>query len=59
MNLKLGGNDQLIDSSQLGLVSEDKTMVVGINVTHTSSDSSRRAPSVAGMVVSVDRWLGQ
>ncbi|WQF90259.1 Putative PAZ domain, Piwi domain, ribonuclease H-like superfamily, argonaute, linker 1 [Colletotrichum destructivum] len=59
MNLKLGGNNQLIDSSQLGLVSEDKTMVVGIDVTHPSPDSSRRAPSVAGMVASVDRWLGQ
>ncbi|KZL66534.1 rna interference and gene silencing protein, partial [Colletotrichum incanum] len=59
VNLKLGGNNQLIDSSQLGLVSEDKTMVVGIDVTHPSPDSSRRAPSIAGMVASVDRWLGQ
>ncbi|CAI6039694.1 unnamed protein product [Clonostachys chloroleuca] len=34
-------------------------MVVGIDVTHPSPGSSSRAPSIAGMVASIDRWLGQ
>ncbi|KAK2046757.1 Piwi-domain-containing protein [Colletotrichum somersetense] len=59
VNLKLGRNNQLVDGSRLGIISEDKTMVVGIDVTHPSPDSSRHAPSIAGMVASVDRWLGQ
>lgn len=57
-NLKLGGNNHLVDPSRLGLVSEDKTMIVGIDVTHPSP-GSKNAPSVAGVVASVDRWLGQ
>ncbi|RFU76037.1 hypothetical protein TARUN_6198, partial [Trichoderma arundinaceum] len=58
-NLKLGGNNQLVDAARLGFISEDKTMVVGIDVTHPSPGSSPEAPSIAGMVASVDRWLGQ
>lgn len=57
-NLKLGGNNHLVDPSRLGFISEDKTMIVGIDVTHPSP-GSKGAPSVAGMVASVDRWLGQ
>lgn len=56
-NLKLGGNNQLVEPSRLGFISEDKTMIVGIDVTHPTPGSS--APSIAGMVASVDRWLGQ
>jgi len=59
LNLKLGGTNQLVDSARLGIISEDKTMVVGIDVTHPSPGSSRVAPSIAGMVASVDRSLGQ
>ncbi|KAL7791377.1 Piwi domain-containing protein [Trichoderma ceciliae] len=58
-NLKLGGSNQLVDPTRLGFISEDKTMIVGIDVTHPSPGSSTLAPSVAGMVASVDRWLGQ
>ncbi|KAL2015718.1 hypothetical protein VTK56DRAFT_4914 [Thermocarpiscus australiensis] len=58
-NLKLGGSNQLLDASCRGLIDEDKTMVVGIDVTHPSPGSSSSAPSIAGMVASVDRWLGQ
>ncbi|KAH6988693.1 putative RNA interference and gene silencing protein [Ilyonectria destructans] len=59
LNLKLGGNNQLLDNLRLGIIIENKTMVVGIDVTHPSPGSSSRAPSIAGMVASVDRWLGQ
>lgn len=58
-NLKLGGVNQLLDASRRGLIDEDKTMVVGIDVTHPSPGSASHAPSVAGMVASIDRWLGQ
>ncbi len=58
-NLKLGGNNQLLDASRRGLIDEDKTMVVGIDVTHPSPGSAANAPSIAGMVASLDRWLGQ
>jgi hypothetical protein len=34
-------------------------MVVGIDVTHPSPGSASKAPSVAGIVASVDQWLGQ
>ncbi|KAL7919793.1 ribonuclease H-like domain-containing protein [Trichoderma austrokoningii] len=57
-NLKLGGNNHLVDSSRLGFIGEDKTMIVGIDVTHPSP-GALNAPSVAGMVASVDRFLGQ
>ena len=59
INLKLGGINQLVDNARLGLINEDKTMVVGLDVTHPSPGSAPGAPSVAGMVASIDRWLAQ
>lgn len=58
-NLKLGGINQLVDNTRLGVINEGKTMVVGIDVTHPSPGSASNAPSVASMVASVDKWLGQ
>ncbi|KAL9591578.1 MAG: hypothetical protein Q9179_007584, partial [Wetmoreana sp. 5 TL-2023] len=58
-NLKLGGINQLVDNTRFGIINEDKTMVVGIDVTHPSPGSASNAPSVTGMVASVDKWLGQ
>jgi eukaryotic translation initiation factor 2C len=58
-NLKLGGINQLLDSTRLGIISEDKTMVIGLDVTHPSPGSLSTAPSIAGMVASIDQWLGQ
>ncbi|KAL7933965.1 Piwi domain-containing protein [Trichoderma chlorosporum] len=58
-NLKLGGNNHLVDSTHLGFITENKTMIVGIDVTHPSPQSSKLAPSVAGMVASIDHKLGQ
>ncbi|KND91602.1 Protein argonaute 5, partial [Tolypocladium ophioglossoides CBS 100239] len=58
-NLKLGGNNQLVEATRRDLIAEDKTMVVGIDVTHPSPGSALLAPSIAGCVASVDRWLGQ
>lgn len=58
-NLKLGGVNQKIDDAKLGIISEGKTMVVGIDVTHPSPGSANTAPSVAGMVASIDKNLAQ
>lgn len=58
-NLKLGGNNHQVEAGRLGLVAENKTMVVGIDVTHPSPGSSKLAPSIAGMVASIDNNLGQ
>lgn len=58
-NLKAGGSNQALDPSKLGILGQGKTMVVGLDVTHPSPDSKSQAPSIAGMVASVDRFLGQ
>jgi len=59
VNLKLGGRNQSLHDRKLGIIAEGKTMVVGIDVTHPSPDSDKKAPSVAGIVASVDRFLAQ
>ena len=58
-NLKLGGRNHSLDPPKLGIIAQKKTMVVGIDVTHPSPGSSSNAPSVAGIVASMDEWLGQ
>lgn len=58
-NLKAGGINHILDAPKLGIVSEGKTMVVGIDVTHPSPGSRSNAPSIAGIVASVDKYLGQ
>lgn len=58
-NLKAGGINQTLNPAELGIISEGETMVVGIDVTHPSPGSKEGAPSVAGIVASVDKFLGQ
>ena len=58
-NLKLGGINQIVENKNLGTVDQNKTMVVGIDVTHPSPGSSSNAPSVSAMVASIDKFLGQ
>ncbi|KAI3570605.1 putative RNA interference and gene silencing protein [Fusarium oxysporum f. sp. albedinis] len=58
-NLKLGGINQIVEKRNLGIIDQDKTMVVGIDVTHPSPGSSSNAPSVSAMVASIDKFLGQ
>jgi eukaryotic translation initiation factor 2C len=59
LNLKLGGVNQTLNSNNLGVLGEGKTMVVGLDVTHPSPGSTDSAPSVAGIVASVDKAFGQ
>jgi eukaryotic translation initiation factor 2C len=58
-NLKAGGVNQTLDASKLYIVGEGKTMLVGLDVTHPSPGSAEGAPSVAAIVASVDKFLGQ
>ncbi|KAJ6091137.1 hypothetical protein N7499_003288 [Penicillium canescens] len=59
INLKLGGANQSLGTADLGIISEGKTMLVGIDVTHPSPGSASTAPSVAGIVASIDSTLAQ
>jgi eukaryotic translation initiation factor 2C len=58
-NLKLGGINQIVENKTLGIIDQNKTMVVGIDVTHPSPGSAPNAPSVSAMVASIDKFLGQ
>jgi eukaryotic translation initiation factor 2C len=59
INLKLGGRNQSLEDNALGLIAQGKTMLVGLDVTHPSPGSKDTAPSIAAIVASVDRHLGQ
>ena len=59
VNLKYGGRNQTMDAQRMGLLGNDKTMVVGIDVTHPSPGSTDKAPSVAAMVANIDRYCAQ
>ena len=58
-NLKKGGVNQTLPDDKLGILQKGKTMVVGIDVTHPSPGSVKGAPSIVGIVASVDNKLGQ
>lgn len=59
LNLKLGGINQSLKAGELGIIAEGRTMLVGVDVTHPSPVSAGDAPSIAGIVSSVDASLGQ
>ncbi|OTA55625.1 Piwi-domain-containing protein [Hypoxylon sp. EC38] len=56
-NLKFKNDNQIIEKQALGNILDTRnTMIVGIDVTHSPEPD---APSIAGMVASVDKNLGQ
>ena len=59
VNIKNGGINHVLRDGQLGFISEGKTMVVGIDVTHPSPGSGLNVASVAAMVASADKHLAQ
>lgn len=59
INLKMGGANQTLRNSDLGFFADSKTMLVGLDVTHPSPGSVSSAPSVVGIVASVDAQLAQ
>jgi eukaryotic translation initiation factor 2C len=59
VNIKFGGANQSLSPLSLGIIRDGRTMVVGIDVTHPSQESVEGAPSIAGVVASVDCNLTQ
>lgn len=60
INLKAGGMNTIVEPvTKLGIVCNGQTMVVGFDVTHPQPGAIKSAPSVAGMVASVDSYLSQ
>ena len=56
-NLKLGGINHTLEDDDMGIISQNKTMVVGIDVVHPSPGSGKA--SVASMVATIDKNLAQ
>lgn len=59
INLKMGGSNQTLRQPDLGFFADGKAMLVGMDVTHPSPGSKSSAPSVAGIVASIDSALSQ
>lgn len=59
INLKMGGANQTLRTSDLGFFADGKTMLDGLGVTHSSPGSTSSAPSVVDIVASVDAQLAQ
>lgn len=57
-NLKKGGVNHYVSSDQMKPL-DNRTIVFGIDVTHPSPGSSESAPSIAGIVASVDQYFTQ
>lgn len=57
-NQKLGGVNHIVDAKQMSPL-DPQTILFGIDVTHPSPGSSDTAPSIAGVVASVDDLFSQ
>ncbi|KAJ7152962.1 argonaute-like protein [Mycena filopes] len=53
-NSKLGGVNHLLEPSAMKWLTKQKTMMVGIDVTHPGRTSREGSPSIAAVVASVD-----
>ena len=60
-NLKLGGVNHVLRVGDLDILGDQQklTLVVGVDVTHPAPKSMENAPSIVGMVASVDKVYGQ
>ncbi|KAJ7688957.1 Piwi domain-containing protein [Mycena rosella] len=54
VNTKLGGINHLLDPGAMRWLTKEKTMLVGIDVTHPGPTSREGSPSIAAVVASVD-----
>lgn len=59
INLKLGGVNQKLSEDAINILPPGKTMIVGIDVSHPSRGSLVGAPSIAGVVASIDKQYTQ
>ncbi|KAL9047618.1 MAG: hypothetical protein Q9206_006614 [Seirophora lacunosa] len=62
VNVKIGGINHVIASQSLPFVQPQTTMLVGVDVSHQRSMTMAEAPSVVGIVASLDdnftKWYG-
>ncbi|EGN97702.1 hypothetical protein SERLA73DRAFT_92911 [Serpula lacrymans var. lacrymans S7.3] len=54
LNTKLGGANHRLDPDSMKWLTQEKTMVVGMDVTHPGPASRKGTPSIAAVVASVD-----
>ncbi|KAF7986866.1 hypothetical protein HWV62_12600 [Athelia sp. TMB] len=54
LNTKLGGTNHLLDAGSMKWLTNKKTMIVGMDVTHPGPSSMEGTPSIAAVVASVD-----
>ncbi|KAJ7747641.1 argonaute-like protein [Mycena maculata] len=54
VNSKLGGINHLLEPNAMKWLTKQKTMMVGIDVTHPGPTSRKGSPSIAAVVASVD-----
>ncbi|KZT18189.1 Piwi-domain-containing protein [Neolentinus lepideus HHB14362 ss-1] len=54
VNIKLGGMNHLLDRQDIGWLTSQKTMLVGMDVTHPGPKSIPGTPSIAAVVANVD-----
>ena len=58
VNQKLGGVNHVVDIKRMTPL-DTQTIIFGIDVTHPSPGSSETAPSIAGVVASIDAMFSQ
>ncbi|KAI0767246.1 Piwi-domain-containing protein [Fomes fomentarius] len=58
-NIKLGGVNHELGQENMAWLSREPTMLVGMDVTHPGVGTVKGTPSVAAVVASVDRRMGQ
>lgn len=59
VNLKMSGINHIVPAKPLGFIEDNKTMRVGIDVTHPPETAPEGAPSVVAMVASTDGRIAQ
>lgn len=59
VNMKLGGINHALDDRSMNWLKQKKTMVMGIDVTHSGPKSIPGSPSIAAVVASVDDNFAQ
>ncbi|TBU46218.1 argonaute-like protein [Dichomitus squalens] len=58
-NTKLGGINHELGEQNMAWLSREPTMLVGMDVTHPGTGTVRGTPSIAAVVASIDRRMGQ
>ncbi|KAF9530114.1 argonaute-like protein [Crepidotus variabilis] len=54
VNTKLGGMNHFLDANHMKWLTDKKTMMIGIDVTHPGPGSREGTPSIAAVVASID-----